>query len=98
MTSNYVNEALDVPRCDQVNITFTDGRTLPVGNWTVEDWIDVGYNEGMGEPKLEPIAEDREAYDLHWLRVYPCYFFGRDQGRTRFRQKFLMERVKKNNE
>ena len=98
MTSNYVNEALDVPRCDQVNITFTDGRTLPVGNWTVEDWIDVGYNEGMGEPKLEAIEEDREAYDLHWLRVYPCYYFGRDQGRTRFRQNFLKEEVKKNNE
>ena len=69
MTSTYINEALDAPRCDQVNITFTDGRTLPVGNWTVEDWIDVGYNEGIGEPKLEPIEEDREAYDLHWLHA-----------------------------
>ena len=84
MTSTYINEALDAPRCDQVNITFTDGRTLPVGNWTVEDWIDVGYNEGMGEPKLEAIEEDREAYVLHWLRVYPCIFFGRYQGRLHF--------------
>ena len=80
MTSTYINEALDVPRCDQVNITFTDGRTLPVGNWTVEDWIDVGYKEGMGELKLEPIEDDREAYDSHWVRAHPCYYFGRDMG------------------
>ncbi len=80
MTSTYINEALDVPRCDQVNITFTDGQTLPVGNWTIEDWIDVGYNEGMGEPKLEAIEEDREAYDSHWVRAHPCYNFGRDMG------------------
>jgi hypothetical protein len=56
----------------------------------------VGYNEGMGEPELEAIEEDREAYDLHWLRVYPCYFFGRDQGRLHFQKKLLMERIRKN--
>ena len=92
MSLTYVNEALDAPRCDQVNITFTDGRTLPVGNWTVEEWMDVGYNEGMQEPKLEPIEEDREAYDLHWLRVYPCIFFGRDQGRLHFIRNKLKEK------
>jgi hypothetical protein len=54
--------------------------------------MDVGYNEGMQEPKLEPIEEDREAYDLHWLRVYPCIFFGRDQGRLHFIRNKLKEK------
>ena len=42
----------------KTNITFTDGQTLPVGNWTVDDWVDVGYNEGMTEIELVPIEED----------------------------------------
>ena len=87
MTSTYINEALDAPRCDQVNITFTDGRTLPVGNWTIEDWIDLGYNVGMGAPKLEPIAEDEEDYAYHFLRAAPCYFVGREMGNIKLWQK-----------
>ena len=76
----------------KTDITFTNGQTLPVGNWTVEEWMDVGYNEGMQEPKLEPIEEDREDYAFHWLRVYPCYYFGRDQGRIHFIRNKLKEK------
>jgi len=76
----------------KTNITFTDGQTLPVGNWTVEEWMDVGYNEGMQEPKLEPIEEDREAWATYKLRVSPCYYFGRDQGKLHFIQNKLKEK------
>jgi len=81
----------------KTNITFTDGRTLPVGNWTVEDWIDVGYNEGMGEPKLEAIEEDREAYESHWVRGDDGYFFGRDMGNMRRWKKQLKEKLRADN-
>ena len=67
----------------KTHITFTNGQTLPVGNWTVEDWVDVGYNEGMSETELVPIEEDREAYESYWVRVHPCYYFGRDMGNMR---------------
>ena len=81
----------------KTHITFTNGQTLPVGNWTVEDWVDVGYNEGMSETELVPIEEDREAYESYWVRVHPCYYFGRDMGNMKRWRNQLKEKLRTDN-
>jgi len=51
----------------------------------------------MGEPKLEAIEEDREAYVTHWLWVYPCYYFGRDMGNMQRWRNQLKEKLRTSN-